>query len=514
MDFKKRNNNPTNIKRVTYDEHMALHYAYMEGALHRPDVKQKSIETKRTAEYRERAREKSLEKRELFSANAKKQWEDESYKEFMVKAFLHFRNNNTVYRKEADARLHKQQAVYWANHANRDKQAERVRNYFDEHPQFRQEYSERSKVQWTDPDLLAWRSETTKMQWTPEFREKRKLAYNATYLQHGLRVLHEIYLKFGKIDYAEYDNYRKKIRDKNLLRVATLRDRFFSGDDTRLAEAVANFNHRIVRIETLKEKIDVYDIEIPGTHNFALASGVFVHNSSKQGRDRRTQAILPLKGKILNVERARLDKMLASVEIRSLVVALGTAIGDAFDISRLRYHKIIIATDADVDGAHIRTLLLTLFFRYFRQLIDGGFIYIAQPPLYKIKKGKEIFYFYNEEDKTKFVKKEAGDISEIQEVDEVRKAEEVEEVKEAGDEDEKDKKKTAKLSLQRYKGLGEMNPEELWETTMDPARRILKKVSIEDAEDADRVFVTLMGTDVPARKSFIQSNAKLANIDI
>ncbi|MEK7115594.1 MAG: toprim domain-containing protein, partial [Patescibacteria group bacterium] len=335
-----------------------------------------------------------------------------------------------------------------------------------------------------------------------------------TYLQHGLRVLHEIYLKFGKIDYAEYDNYRKKIRDKNLLRVATLRDRFFSGDDTRLAEAVANFNHRIVRIETLKEKIDVYDIEIPGTHNFALASGVFVHNSSKQGRDRRTQAILPLKGKILNVERARLDKMLASVEIRSLVVALGTAIGDAFDISRLRYHKIIIATDADVDGAHIRTLLLTLFFRYFRQLIDGGFIYIAQPPLYKIKKGKEIFYFYNEEDKTKFVKKEAGDISEIQEVDEVRKAEEVEEVKEAGDEDEKDKKKTAKLSLQRYKGLGEMNPEELWETTMDPARRILKKVSIEDAEDADRVFVTLMGTDVPARKSFIQSNAKLANIDI
>lgn len=285
-------------------------------------------------------------------------------------------------------------------------------------------------------------------------------------------------------------------------------------DIQRLSDEVVHFNHRIVRIEAFNEKIDVYDIEVPETHNFALSSGVFVHNSSKQGRDRRTQAILPLKGKILNVERARLDKMLTSVEIKSLVVALGTAIGDAFDISRLRYHKIIIATDADVDGAHIRTLLLTLFYRYFKQLIEGGFIYIAQPPLYKIKKGKEIFYFYNEEDKAKFVKKEAGDISEIQEVENPPAGGEDGSEESEDEEDTKDKKKSPKLSLQRYKGLGEMNPEELWETTMDPARRILKKVSIEDAEDADKVFITLMGTDVPARKSFIQSNAKMATIDI
>ena len=196
------------------------------------------------------------------------------------------------------------------------------------------------------------------------------------------------------------------------------------------------------------------------------------------GRDRRIQAILPLRGKILNIERARLDKMLASEQIKNLVVAFGTAIGDTFDISKLRYHKIIIATDADVDGAHIRTLLLTLLYRFFRPLIDAGHVYIAQPPLYKIKMGKNSYFAYSDEEKIKIVgKEEAGDI-------------------------------------QRYKGLGEMNSDELWETTMDPAKRILKQVKVEDAREADRIFDILMGSDVPSRKSFIQSNAKKAVLDV
>ncbi|HVZ11487.1 MAG TPA: DNA gyrase subunit B [Patescibacteria group bacterium] len=237
----------------------------------------------------------------------------------------------------------------------------------------------------------------------------------------------------------------------------------------------------------------------PSVSELYIVEGDSAGGSAKQGRDRKFQAILPLGGKILNTERARLDKIVEFESLKDMIIALGAGIGETTNTDKLRYHRIIIMTDADVDGEHIETLLLTFFYRHLRHVIDAGYLYVAQPPLYKISMGKESHYAYSDEERDKILKEKGA------------KQVVTDETTQTAD---GTKTRTRAVSIQRYKGLGEMNPEQLWETTMDPKNRVLKKVTVEDAEEVDRVFTMLMGEEVPPRKHFIQENARLANLDI
>ncbi len=474
QDYNKLNNNPDNILRLTSEQHLSTHRAHAHKTLGRPEVKEKLCQLHRTPAFRARIRTAMTTPvmRAQLSMRAKKQWQDPGYKAFMNAAFLKFYNENAEYRKQNNESLNKEQKVYWGTSEHRKAQAERVKAYFTAHPEKRAEFSQLAKKQWT-----------------VEFRQKRTKAYNETYREKALKVLRAVYEKTGAIAVDAYNQIRRETNDKTLLRFNTIIERYFNGDQKKLSEAVAHYNHKIISVTKLDTAMDVYDLEVPGTHNFALASGVFVHNSAKQGRDRRTQAILPLRGKILNVEKSRIDKMLLNKEVKSLVIALGTAIAESFDISKLRYHKIIIMTDADVDGSHIRTLLLTLFYRYFPELVKNGYIYAAQPPLYAVQKGKEIRYAYRDDEKDKLVK----------------------EMGKGGEGDEAGKG----LKIQRYKGLGEMNADQLAETTMDTKNRVLKQITVKDAAEADKLFDVLMGADVEPRAKFIQSHAlSVKNLDI
>ncbi|MFH0869457.1 MAG: DNA topoisomerase (ATP-hydrolyzing) subunit B [archaeon] len=479
-DFNKLNNNPENVLRMEKEDHIKLHASMAEKTIHREDVKQKVREIHKTAGFRERIREKmsSPEMRKMLSERAKKQRESEEYTRNLVNKFMEFYNSNENYRKKSQDILNKAQQEYWAEEDNKKRQSAKTKQYYAKHPEAKQRLKELSKKQWDNLELKEWRKNKTREQWTGEFRIKRKIAYNKTYFENSMALMKRLLEKEGSLE--NYEAARRKENNKNLVKKETLMNRFFENDEKAMIEAVVNYNHKIKGMIFIDERINVYDLEVEGTHNFALASGVFVHNSAKQARNKEFQAILPLRGKILNVEKANINRVMNSQEIVIIITALGAGIAEEFDIKKLRYHKIVIMTDADTDGNHIATLLMTFFFRYMKPLIEQGHIFIAQPPLYLVKKGKEKYYVQSDAEKNELLKK-LGEGAVVQ----------------------------------RYKGLGEMNPEQLWETTMDPGERILKRVTIEDAVIADETFSMLMGDDVEPRRKFIEDHAKEANnIDI
>ncbi|MEH1929280.1 MAG: DNA topoisomerase (ATP-hydrolyzing) subunit B [Nostoc sp.] len=481
VDFNKLNNNPTNIKRMYREAHLDLHRKHLKKTLHRPDVIQKSRQIHQSEEFRAKMsqRMQQPQTRQILSQQAKMQWASTAYKAYMTGKWREFYDNNETYRQQNREHLNQAQQNYWNDETNCIAQAQKVRNYFANNPQARETYSVVAKQQWQDEALLAWRREKTQEQWTPEFRAKRQAALQQTYYRKTIAALKQIEVEQGVLDLNAYQAYRLQTRDKSVLKFDTFCDRYFESNQALASEAVANYNHRVVSIEHLEEQVDVYDIEVPHTHNFALASGVFVHNSAKQGRDRRTQAILPLRGKILNIEKTDDAKIYKNNEVQSLITALGLGVkGDEFDSTQLRYHRIVIMTDADVDGAHIRTLLLTFFYRYQRSLIEQGFIYIACPPLFKVERGRNHEYCYSEREKLQAIAKFPAN---------------------------------ANYTIQRFKGLGEMMPQQLWDTTMNPETRKMKQVEIEDAAEADRIFTILMGDRVAPRREFIETYGSKLN---
>nr|WP_275295833.1 ATP-binding protein [Amycolatopsis sp. La24] len=538
VDVNKRNNDPRNIRRMTWEDHAALHASMMGDHVHEG--------------YRAWLAEGGLE---FKSAMLSRQWEDPAFRTACL-ARLAALNSDPNFRRRLEEgfqiwygglnaeekaayaeRLRQVQAEYWERPEHRAQAAERVRAFFAE-PGRREEWSERSARQWQDESLRSWRAQKTIEQFScPGERERQRAAVVAWHEehpefgeQHSARMKkrmsdpetgHLEKVQAGRAEYvasvpraervarqhdgrrnaalkrlsamlsctdaelgAAYDAHRKA-EAKTELRFARLLAHF-DGDYTRLREAAKNANHSVVSVEPLAETADVYDLTVDGYHNFALESGVFVHNSARMARVSEYQALLPLRGKILNVQKASLGDTLKNAEIASIVQVLGAGTGRTFDLSTMRYGRVILMADADVDGSHIRTLLITLFAKYMRPVIEDGRLYAAMPPLHKITtkgRGSEtVFTFTQREMEQKVAELEA-----------------------AG--------KTVVTPVPRFKGLGEMDADELWETTMNPATRSVRRITLQDVEAAELALELLMGEKVEPRRNWLVESSDRVDRD-
>jgi len=537
VDCDKRNNDPRNIRRMTHEAHLALHAAMMGESRDRIDAGYRTwLENGGTA---------------FKSAMLSNQWTDPDFRAACLERLAtlnadpNFRARieqgfqdwyaslsdtaKSAYRE----RMRAYQATYWADPSHRTAAAERVRAFFDD-PARRAEWSERSKEQWQDPELLAWRSARTREQFSdPAERDRQRQAVLAWHEEHpefGDR--HSEFMRRRLSDdtslvaklHAGRDRYlrgvpaaervakqnegRRRAAIKRLsgfihlpdaeLAAAYEADRLanartglrwerllaeFGGEITRLREAAQFVNHNVVTVEALDETADVYDLTVDGYHNFALEAGVFVHNSARMARSSEFQALLPIRGKILNVQKASLQQVLDNAECSAIVQVLGAGSGRTFDLPALRYGRILIMADADVDGSHIRTLLITLFAKYMRPVIEAGRLFAAMPPLHKVTtKGRnpETIYTYTQQEMDSTVAR----------------------LEKAG--------KSVSKPVPRFKGLGEMDAEELWDTTMNPAVRTVRRITLDDVEKAEYVLELLMGERVEPRKNWlIESSGRL-----
>jgi DNA gyrase subunit B len=463
VDFNKRNNNPNNLVRMDKDEHLKLHRDHASLFLHSEESKRKSAEAKRTENFRLKARNQMLEpenQKRLVEHNAKI-WSDPEYKEFMKTAWKNFYLSNETYRQEVLKTLNEEQKKYWSSEENRLAQSIRVKEYFQNNPEAKENNRKKAIEQWSDESLRRWRSEKTKEQMTDEFKMKRKATLDNTNMKKMIAKV-GAYLQETQKDTiptqenALYQCFQRLVK------------KFFNNDKDKATEACKLQNHKIVSIEKLNYTEDVYDIEVPDSHNFALTSGVFVHNSSKFGRDPEFQAVMPIRGKIINPEKNDYARLMQNEEVSSIISALGTGIRDDFKIEDLRYGKIVIMTDADDDGAHIAALLMTFFYRFMRPLVLAGKLYIAKPPLYRVNVKNQKFYIHSNEELESYRNK-YGD----------------------------------KIEVTRFKGLGEMDGDELGVTTMEIGTRHIIKVAVENAEEASDLISTLMGSEVAPRKEHI-----------